>query len=481
MPRWSIGGSIVLLWMCHMAVHSDLQKVDLSDQNLDRENFLMKLQHEMNIREIKELILRGNCFDVFLDCSYHLENLQILDLSHNRLRKFFFLCQSELNLEILNVSHNQIEYINDEALSAKVVKLKTLDVSYNDLYIVNDTMLRYMENLEFLSLASNPIQEELDDWVFGNLSKLRYLDLRNVSLGRFTEQLFSPLTSLEHLDLSDNPLESLPTKLSSSLRVLIACGTNLKRIDSRLLQSMPQLKVLSLERSHQLDSLVISELTGLEQLEIFSLNNSPKFRQIELQSVESQNDVLPKLKHVSLSNCSLESITPTFEKMINKDTRVDLDGNPWRCDCNLGWMIGHGPNETRELATAIRCQSPEESRGKLLSDLRVGELECKDDRRHRLEKSNLIADMGHDMQTLLPILISVLGLLGLLTACLALAYLSRNRLWDWVGSIRRRRDGESVSYTSYVESENDLACILSAAAGHRHTHTQSTDHQRLRP
>jgi Leucine-rich repeat (LRR) protein len=109
------------------------------------------------MREVNELILRGNKFDSFLDCSTKLDSLRILDLSYNNLKKFFFLCIEESNLVSLNVSHNQIEYINDEALNHRVMKLKILDVSFNDLYVVNDTMLQHMKVRNQIILSYNSI------------------------------------------------------------------------------------------------------------------------------------------------------------------------------------------------------------------------------------------------------------------------------------------------------------------------------------
>lgn len=111
------------------------------------------MQHNLQIREAEELILRGNKINKFVDCATHLNNLKILDLSYNRLTQFFFLCNEEYNLTSLNISHNQIEYLNDEALTHRVMKLKVLDVSYNDLFVVNDTMLQHMKVKNYSSFS----------------------------------------------------------------------------------------------------------------------------------------------------------------------------------------------------------------------------------------------------------------------------------------------------------------------------------------
>lgn len=106
----------------------------------------MKIQSELKLREMIEtdLILRGNEFDSFLDCSTYLENIITLDLSQNHLQRFFFLCKEEYNLRMLNVSHNKLEYIDDNALNDRIPKLKILDLSFNKLTVVNETMLQYL-------------------------------------------------------------------------------------------------------------------------------------------------------------------------------------------------------------------------------------------------------------------------------------------------------------------------------------------------
>lgn len=102
------------------------------------------MQSLFNLREMTELILRGNEFDSFLDCSTYLGNVITLDLSQNHLQRFFFLCREEYNLQVLNVSHNKLEYIDDNALNDRIPKLKILDLSFNKLTFVNETMLQYL-------------------------------------------------------------------------------------------------------------------------------------------------------------------------------------------------------------------------------------------------------------------------------------------------------------------------------------------------
>lgn len=105
----------------------------------------MRIQSQINLQEVTDLILRKNEFDSFLDCSTNLANLEILDLSQNHLQRFFFLCKDEYNLRVLNISHNKLEYIDDNAFNDRIPKLKILDLSSNKLSIVNETMLEHFK------------------------------------------------------------------------------------------------------------------------------------------------------------------------------------------------------------------------------------------------------------------------------------------------------------------------------------------------
>lgn len=119
--------------------------MDLSHRGLKKETFFVNLQRQLNLHEVTDLILKGNQFDSFLDCSTNLDHLKSLDLAENHLQRFFFLCKDEYNLEYLNVSHNHLEYIDDFAFNNRTSKLKLLDLSWNRLSVINETMIEHMK------------------------------------------------------------------------------------------------------------------------------------------------------------------------------------------------------------------------------------------------------------------------------------------------------------------------------------------------
>jgi platelet glycoprotein-5 len=202
------------------------------------------------------------------------------------------------------------------------------------------------QNLEFLSLASNPIEENIDAYVFQNLSQLKHLDLRNVSSPYFSPALFEPLSSLEHLDLSLNPIEDVPP-LPSGIKVLYICGTNILHLGSFV---MPQLLVLSLDNSANLTSVLLNNFENLTQLEILSMRDSPRLSQVRLRPMSFK--LLPRLKRLSLQNCALETISSELLPIIQKTAVLDLQNNPWRCDCRMKWI--NAMNLTTDLVTSFR-------------------------------------------------------------------------------------------------------------------------------
>ena len=200
--------------------------------------------------------------------------------------------------------------------------------------------------MEFLSLASNPIGENVEEFVFANLTKLRHLNLRNISCPYFSSSMFEHFTKLDYLDLSENPIEYMPS-LPTSIRVLYIGGTNMPLIGDLL---MPQLRVLSMENSPNITSVVFNNFENLTQLEIMTFSNSERLSKISLHRMPFE--ILPKLTNLSLRNCNIETIDAEVMPLIQRIKTVDLRDNPWKCDCKLKWLAAM--NLTPELRTHFR-------------------------------------------------------------------------------------------------------------------------------
>ncbi|XP_032673539.1 leucine-rich repeat neuronal protein 3-like isoform X2 [Odontomachus brunneus] len=415
--------------------------VDLSFRGLKKEDFFIKIQQQITLTEITDLNLSGNQFDSFLDCSTNLEMLRTLDLSQNHLQRFFFLCKDEYNLQMLNVSHNMLEYIDDNSLNDRVTKLKILDLSYNRLTIVNETMLEHLTMLECLSLSHNPIGDGIHNGAFWNLKALKHLDMRNISAPFFSGDFFKTLTNLSNLDISWNPISTIPL-LPVKLQQLDLSGTQVISLENLYL---PQLQELKMEHMPNLTSLALNDLENLTSLESLSMVGCRRLIQLRLWP---QNGVmLPRLQRLSIKESGLTTLGVELSALIQRVPVVEVVNNPWKCDCKMEWI--DMLNSTRNLSRDIRCHTPDRLYNKLLAEIPSYELQCE-----------------HDTPIFYPILWTSVSILIVALILAAVFMLLRRPMGQWSF---RGRDRDTVTYTSVVESNNDLVRILAV--------TESQDHK----
>ncbi|XP_057324004.1 phospholipase A2 inhibitor-like [Microplitis mediator] len=405
--------------------------VDLSYRGLKKEQFFVSIQPQINLHEVTDLILKGNNFDSFLDCSTNLDNLKSLDLAENHLQRFFFLCKEEYNLEYLNVSHNYLEYIDDFALNNRTSKLKMLDLSWNKLTVINETMIEHMKILEYLSIASNPVVD-IHESAFTNQKNLLHLDMSNVSAPFLPTSLFRPLAKLSFLNISFNPIETLPF-LPVMLMELDISGTNILFISEI---SLPHLSRLHLNYMHNVTEVILNDFENMTMLELITLENCPMLTEFRVWPPNSK--LLPRLRHLSLKGSALETLNEDLRPILQRTAVVDLQNNPWHCDCRMQWINRF--NLSSELSHRIRCKTPEEHAGKLLSIIPNHELICVE-----------------ILSTAYPAIwasISII-ILGIIFAGIYLVWRGPLRHW-----ILPKHGGDTVSYKNVKESSNDLIRIL---------------------
>lgn len=204
-----------------------------------------------------------------------LQELQHLDLSHNRLE---FVPETSgvaalKNLQTLNLSSNHISEIAELAFTA-LRRLHVLDLSGNRLRAVPGRMFRDSDELHHLRLASNGLAE-LPSGLFLGLSKLLILDLSDnqISSETLTSDTFADLIRVTSLDLSHNRLHRLTARTFQnqySLQVLSLEGNQLETIEEGAFATLYNLHTLRLanNRFRHLPDSVLSGLFVLHQLHL---------------------------------------------------------------------------------------------------------------------------------------------------------------------------------------------------------------------
>jgi len=141
-----------------------------------------------------------------------LENLTVLNLSHNRIDclpdSFFFL----KNLESLNLSHNLITFLPHHFKSDE--NLRQLDLSWN---LISEPP-HWFQNLARcvrISLSGNPLSEVIFPQSFGNTCRrIRFLEIENTFIRNFPTALTS-LLDLRHLKVSNKKITMEQVRFSN--------------------------------------------------------------------------------------------------------------------------------------------------------------------------------------------------------------------------------------------------------------------------
>lgn len=136
-----------------------------------------------------------NLFKLPIEKHFLPNQLQIFDLSENKLSKFPLEVLQMTSIQELKIDHNQIPSIPREVI--QLANLNTLTASYNDINKI-DRSLGKLDKLQVLSLDNNKL-EEWPEWICCDLWKLRRLHLHgNVNIPGIP-LTFYKMTELEQL------------------------------------------------------------------------------------------------------------------------------------------------------------------------------------------------------------------------------------------------------------------------------------------
>uniref|UniRef100_A0A8C6QF10 Toll-like receptor 9 n=1 Tax=Nannospalax galili TaxID=1026970 RepID=A0A8C6QF10_NANGA len=331
--------------------------------DLSRNN-LVAVQPEMfaNLSHLQCLSLSHNCIAQAVNGSQFLPltNLQVLDLSYNKLDLYHWRSFTELpQLQYLDLSYNS------QAFSMQ-------GVGHNLSFVAQLPKLRY------LSLAHNDIHSRVSSKLHS--TSLKYLDFSGNAVGRMWGEgdlylhFFQSLRGLLHLDLSQNHLHILLPRnldnLPKSLKLLQIRNNYLSFFNWSSLSFLPNLEVLDLAGNQ------------LKALTNGTLPNGTLLRKLDVSS-NSINSVVPaffalavELREVNLSNNALKTVDHAwFGPVVGTLAMLDVRSNPLHCACGAAFVdfLLEVQAAVPGLPNHVKCGSPGQLQGHSIftQDLRL--------------------------------------------------------------------------------------------------------------
>lgn len=304
-----------------------------------------------------------------------------LDISRNKFERLYnsSLLKSTTIIELF-LNDNNLKEIGANVLDFP--ELRSLDLSSNKLEIIHEDTFRNLRQLKFLNLASNKFTS-FEKLAFHHLSNLKEIILDNNDIGQslrkinlFDRNGFGLTKGIQTISMYNINLNKVPDNFfieAYDIRKIIISNNNfsdifelpftleyldlsdnpIKIISMEDFNDMPALRMLKLNNL-QIDEVpdyVFEPLHGLKELELEGnryLTNFSKYAFGKDVLDDADNFLLEKL---SLKNSRLTTLGEDLLEPFGQLLKLDLQGNPWRCDCKIVWVkqLQIDPNEYENL------------------------------------------------------------------------------------------------------------------------------------
>lgn len=332
--------------------------------------------------KVREIRLRGNEIQAINKTLRNYKQLQMLDLSENRVNVieagsfpytlvFLNLSSNDITLdaissqrvfdnlgklEYLSLANNKLENLTVQSIfSPWLPKIRHLDLSGNRIEFLAHNVITDMNFLEVLDLSDNLISdpdssdflglyrlevlnmtrnklEFIPDLMFMDMLALRTVDLSDNLIDEISEKNFERTKTLETLHLERNRIEALPKGLCIHMKSLTSLHLDenpLKSVESGSLT--PTLKTLSIRDCDHLEQ-VEEAIDGQASLEEVIITGNGHLYSIAERALGTNSTA----RHVDLSYNALTTLSEHLLEW-NDVTTADLSGNFWDCDCRMLW------------------------------------------------------------------------------------------------------------------------------------------------
>ncbi|XP_026748858.2 toll-like receptor 7 [Galleria mellonella] len=308
----------------------ELKKLLIRSKNNDwNKNLELSLGTFNGLRELQTLDLGNNNLKVVpSDVFCPLDNLQVLNLTNNRIRSvdrlgFGKSCGS--GLRSLDLSNNEVKSLTEESEITGLRRLQELRLQHNNISDISGETFNGLISLRILNISNNNIQS-IPEGTFASTKELREVYLNNNLLFELARGVFHRLEQLLVLDLSSNQLSSAHidggTFIGLIRLVILNLSNNaLTRIDGKTFKDLFFLQILDLKNN---SIGYIEENTFLPLYNLHTLNLAENRLHTIDEYLFNGLFVLSKL---NLNNNLLINIDPKAFKNCSDLKELDLSSN----------------------------------------------------------------------------------------------------------------------------------------------------------
>ncbi|XP_072048980.1 uncharacterized protein [Amphiura filiformis] len=269
--------------------------------------------------------------------------------------------------KVLEVLDNPIQLIPSH-IFADLNCLITLSLRGNNITIIEYDAFLGLGNLTLLELSGNNLNEIKLSY-FAHLKLLIQLELQYNHITHIDPESFAQLNYLYHLDLSYNNLAILPDPfLQTKYITYLALNNN-------YLETLPNIWIdisnvsYAFEIQNYRDQFtpeLLLEYNLLTTVPQGLLDTSNLYPWVNVFLNNNQLTHLPKqlsktknrhLKAFTLKNNSLTTLTEGIFDNFQSDIFLDLQNNPWNCNCSLSWLPNFlAGNESQIRYRKVYCE-----------------------------------------------------------------------------------------------------------------------------
>ncbi|KAJ0183088.1 hypothetical protein K1T71_001064 [Dendrolimus kikuchii] len=301
-------------------------------------------------------------------------------LNNNKLRRIDGNHFKLPNVKRLDLSYNQLEFIDKESFR----DLKTLEyfnIANNRFTTFDKLAFHHLSNLNEVILNNNNLGASLennnlfDRSGFGLTQKIQIVSISGINLNKVPDNFFVDAYDIRKLIISNNNLTDV-FEIPFTLQYLDLSDNPITEISTEDFTDLPGLNVLKLNNLwiEEVPDFVFEHLHSLTSLELERNKNLTQFSKLAFGKGVLEDPYDFTLHSFSLRNSRLTTLDKDLLDAFGQFTELDLQGNPWHCDCNLIWL------KRLQLSTNaydhFRCATPPSLYNARIFDLKAKYFTC---------------------------------------------------------------------------------------------------------